>query len=295
MKKQGFKKIPWSLRERLYELSGNELKVWLHAYLYTGKDDQSTLDNPRISRETGLHMDTVIVCKASLRRKDWLVKVGEVSFGTHGGRPMPVLHAVIPEPQERNSSAIEKVPKAWKKPPMQGRKSSVKPKAENFQSFVDTCLGSGQKPSLPVDTKEVGTESNLASERHEALETTEKRTPTGKHGQEAWDSLSSQEKQACYQLGERLAVRLEDDAWDILDAFQLWSTLTEMEADTYPYGKDVQHLLKIFTSPRWKGAEKTIHELAFRLASASGNENSLREQFLRVRTGRLRTEAKLVE
>jgi len=296
-KKQGFKKVPWSLRDRLRELSGNELKVWLHAYLYSGKDDASTLDNPRIARETNLHLDTVKESKAVLRSNGWLIKTGEV-FGSHGGCPMPTLQAVIP-PQGVKKSTIEDGLKGGKTPPKHKRKISTQPMEENFHHIVDTLSGSGQKPSLPVDTKTVNDTSEAIRASEPSANADKTLTQEERHKgycewmKETWDALPVESKKGWKRYGEWLASELgQTSAWDVLDAFKIANNLFNVtEEPIAMQGMSSRILLQIYKE-NFKKARQTLEGILFRLQSpnVSGDGKSLYEQFIKAWEGHLRTE-----
>lgn len=67
------KPLPTEFCDHLSDLTGNELKVWMAYYLRTG--DYSPTSHPgngTLVENTGISLDTVKVCKKSLRNKGWL-------------------------------------------------------------------------------------------------------------------------------------------------------------------------------------------------------------------------------
>lgn len=60
-----------AMRERLHELTGNELKVWMYFWLRTAGELTTFPGNETIARELGMGVDTVKDAKRALRTKGW--------------------------------------------------------------------------------------------------------------------------------------------------------------------------------------------------------------------------------
>lgn len=68
-----FKMIPVSMRERLHEFTGSELKVFMCLYLHSGKDSTAYPTNELMMQETGLSHNTLQEAKQGLRKKGFSV------------------------------------------------------------------------------------------------------------------------------------------------------------------------------------------------------------------------------
>jgi hypothetical protein len=96
-KPQGkWKKLPCSFRDRLCELDGYKLKVWL-AYLLHGNDQGVAWPSRSTLRlETGLSEDWISKARTALKKKGWLVLEGG-GRDDKGRLDAPRLRAIIPE------------------------------------------------------------------------------------------------------------------------------------------------------------------------------------------------------
>ena len=63
--------IPVSLRDRLHELTGSELTVWLAVVLHSDANSESFPSNELLMEETGLSHNTLADAKKGLRSKGW--------------------------------------------------------------------------------------------------------------------------------------------------------------------------------------------------------------------------------
>ena len=90
--------IPIDLRNHLGEITGNELKVWLAYFLHSDYELTSYPSNRAIEAETGVSLDTVKTCKASLRLKGWLRYTGDSKQPRRAGGEfkVPVMEASLP-------------------------------------------------------------------------------------------------------------------------------------------------------------------------------------------------------
>jgi hypothetical protein len=66
------KMVPFSLRERLHELTGNEFKLWMYLYLRSDKHRDAYPSNDVIMAETGISERNLTRLKQSLRKKGWM-------------------------------------------------------------------------------------------------------------------------------------------------------------------------------------------------------------------------------
>jgi hypothetical protein len=90
--------IPTDFRDHLSELTGNNLKVWLHFYCSTGDDLTSYLSNETIATYTGLSVGTVKACKRRLVAKGWMVYTGDAiqPRDRRGQFDVPVMELRLP-------------------------------------------------------------------------------------------------------------------------------------------------------------------------------------------------------
>jgi hypothetical protein len=66
------KLIPFSLRERLHEFTGNEFKLWMCLYLHSDREGEAYPSNKTLMQETGLTRNTLAEAKKGLRAKGWM-------------------------------------------------------------------------------------------------------------------------------------------------------------------------------------------------------------------------------
>lgn len=106
---QGGKLVPFSLRERLYELRGARLHVWLCHWLHSDKQGLSWPSLDLLSSETGLDVGWIVKARAWLRKGGWLVRESKEQ-PRHGNNRFAVARyfVKIPPPIQRKS-ATEKV------------------------------------------------------------------------------------------------------------------------------------------------------------------------------------------
>ncbi|MGH9634649.1 MAG: hypothetical protein ACRD72_07435 [Candidatus Angelobacter sp.] len=90
--------LPVSIRDRLSELSGAELKVWLCYSSHANTDGVAWPGRELLRKETGLSFDTLSAARASLARKRWLLPVegGRNSRPKTGKFGSPRLTPAIP-------------------------------------------------------------------------------------------------------------------------------------------------------------------------------------------------------
>lgn len=173
--------------------------------------------------------------------------------------------------------------------------------------------------SAPVPPKKQGgvgeTSSPLDSTRFDSNRGTTK--ATDETPQQLWDSLSRELQKDILKASQRMATRLaasqgldlaasrgrdltpeESQALMSLDFDVLDGMLIYIECftpDLVPYqeafGSDevLDTVLRVFLSPRWKRAEKTLASLWYRLSARPHDGKTLREQVLALLAGMLRT------
>ncbi len=108
---QGGKLTPFSLRERLHELRGVELHVWLAYFLHSNRDRIAWPSLETLKKETGYHEDIVSGARNRLRRKGWLSKVSENQPRQKGGRfAAPRMEVRIPSRADKTSAPTKHRP-----------------------------------------------------------------------------------------------------------------------------------------------------------------------------------------
>ena len=90
--------LPYDFRDHLSELSGNELKVWLHYYLLTGDALTSHPSNLNIEVCTGLSHNTIDMSKARLKAKGWMRYTGNGKQPRRAGGTfdVPIMELRLP-------------------------------------------------------------------------------------------------------------------------------------------------------------------------------------------------------
>jgi len=68
------KMVPFSLRERLHELTGNEFMLWMCLFLHSDREGEAYPSNKVLMEETGISERNLVRLKQSLRKKGWLPK-----------------------------------------------------------------------------------------------------------------------------------------------------------------------------------------------------------------------------
>jgi hypothetical protein len=96
-KSAGFTQIPHGFHERIAELSGAQLKVWLAHRCREGKDGDSYPSLTRLTQDTGLDIHTVTDARRMLRETGWLESTGQTR-ASHGQFSIPYQHTVVPPP-----------------------------------------------------------------------------------------------------------------------------------------------------------------------------------------------------
>jgi len=93
---KGFSQIPHGFHKRLFELNGNQLKVWLAHRCMEGKEGESYPSLSRLVEYTGLNLHTVTDARKWLRTNGWLTSSGQ-KHSAHGRFSVPIEHTTIPE------------------------------------------------------------------------------------------------------------------------------------------------------------------------------------------------------
>jgi hypothetical protein len=95
-KSKGFSQIPHGFHKRLFELNGNQLKVWLAHRCMEGKEGESYPSLSRLVEYTGLNVHTVTDARKWLRGNGWLTSSGQ-KHSAHGRFSVPIEHTTIPK------------------------------------------------------------------------------------------------------------------------------------------------------------------------------------------------------
>lgn len=140
-KQRPFKKLYCDWRGAIFvALRGARLAVWLYHYLRSNKEDESWPSISRISRDTGLHRDTVIEARKQLFATGWLVKVEDAKFKTRR------VVAVFPQsenPTTENAETQQESSSTQSENPTGGSRKT--PTRENSATEVDSVLEVGSK------------------------------------------------------------------------------------------------------------------------------------------------------
>jgi hypothetical protein len=95
-KKIGFSQLPHGFHERISELSGSQLKVWLAHRCREGKKGESFPSIERLAQDTGICADAVKDARKWLRENGWLTSSGQKRTG-RGLFSIPIEHTTIPD------------------------------------------------------------------------------------------------------------------------------------------------------------------------------------------------------
>ncbi len=74
--------LPVVVRDRLHELTGSELKVWVAYVAHADKRNVAWPSSDLLGRETGLHQDTISTARTGLVEKGWLEPAGFIKNST---------------------------------------------------------------------------------------------------------------------------------------------------------------------------------------------------------------------
>jgi hypothetical protein len=166
----GFSQLPHGFHERIAELSGAQLKVWLAHRCREGKAGESYPSLDRLARDTGLHVDAIKDARKWLRANGWLLSSGQ-THTARGRFSIPIERTAIPEIvggeiPPRSASSAEAKDSSGKNPPRRSgntppqsggekppRAAVVKTVDGENRPEVDPVSGSRPK-DLEVDPKE---------------------------------------------------------------------------------------------------------------------------------------------
>lgn len=91
------KLLPFDFRERLFELSGAELHIWLAYFLHSNPEDIAWPGRELLQEETWRNQDVITQVRARLVTKGWLIRVGNKQPRKAGNRfDAPMYKVVIP-------------------------------------------------------------------------------------------------------------------------------------------------------------------------------------------------------
>jgi hypothetical protein len=278
-KSNGFTKLPHGFHKRLREIKGVRLAVWLAHRCEEGKEGTSYPSLKALAGYTGYDDTTVKEARKWLRKHGWLVSRGQ-SHTSKGKFSVPIEHTVVPvvgktDDGKSSSGLVGKADHG-----AVGFSDDGKADSE-----VDPVLEVVPQQVHPIEVGEGSRiESNEAPVRVNIIPPADK---TKSKAEAEYEASSPETKEYVRKLGSDLAWELKDPDYDILDALRIANCFR----DRLEYG-DVALLLKIFTGPRWKRAEKTLAEMAFRLEAPPREDGlTLMQQFNKVRQGRERTKA----
>jgi len=94
------KMIPFTLRDRLFELKGVLLSVWLAYWLHSDATGLAWPSLWRLERETGYSLDWVCLARKELVERGWLRPCGEQPRGYGARFAAKRFRAVIPSAPE---------------------------------------------------------------------------------------------------------------------------------------------------------------------------------------------------
>jgi hypothetical protein len=92
---RGYAKILWEVRGHLHEVTGNEFMVWMCHRLHEGVGTTSYPSLGTLSKETGLHPNTISAIHTNLKTKGWLRTVDQKP-STKGRFSVPVVQCIMP-------------------------------------------------------------------------------------------------------------------------------------------------------------------------------------------------------
>jgi hypothetical protein len=136
--------LPVSIRDRLSELSGAELKVWVAYRSHANIEGIAWPGRPLLCEETGLSNDTISAARAGLKRKRWLVPVheGRNSMSSAGKFGSPRFRPVIPSDLRRDDNFSSRSIQSQEKDVLPSRSPDVSP------SRGDSVHRDAENPSL---------------------------------------------------------------------------------------------------------------------------------------------------
>jgi hypothetical protein len=150
--------LPVSIRDRLSELSGAELKVWLCYRSHANTLGDAWPGRDLLCTETGLSHDTISAARMSLVRKQWLMPVesGRNSIRSTGKFGSPRFTPVIPDSYElsrddKTSARVKPVTEYQRDGEKQVDRDGQMPSYRDGEKQVDR---DGKTPSLSI-TNEV--------------------------------------------------------------------------------------------------------------------------------------------
>jgi hypothetical protein len=127
-----FKMIPVSMRERLHEFTGAELKLFICLYLHSGKDNTAFPSNKTIMRETGLSRPGLKEAKKGLRKKGFSIAAFQ-RRRDDGGLSSMTEKIIMPVPRDENHTQLE-----IENIPTQGQNSCLSTVQKSYLHEVNT-------------------------------------------------------------------------------------------------------------------------------------------------------------
>lgn len=300
---KGFKKLPFEMRNHLAELTASELKVWVYYHLKSDRDNEADPANQEIAKFCDMNVSTVKTAKRGLKAKGWLHTVQNSYRLEDGTFTRPTMMTKYPwltnPPMDEGSIEGEN------STPVGGKTDDGLTDDGNSTPIVYTGFTTGLKtdPSVAVDTEKVEeqesrAETTEAESQPEDSFSQDEYESTGMYGKEwsekewlqdfkAWVAENPPDgEERITSLASRLGSTIGDPGADPLDAYRImqavdgvWQRIADsMPADLFEKVDWEQLLTKIFMSPRWKKADKTLHELRFRMEAEPHDGATLGEQ-----------------
>src|SRR5271169_3229218 len=151
-----FKMIPVSVRERLHEFTGSELKVFMCLLLHSGPDNTAYPSNELMMQETGLSHNTLRQAKQGLRKKGFSVALFQRKRND-GSLSSMAEKLVLPTPKTRGGMP----PEIGDAPPQEsGIAYRQNPGGHEVDtSEADTGNADTSKPQEQLVSKSVGSVS----------------------------------------------------------------------------------------------------------------------------------------
>lgn len=304
---RGWNPVPNEMRVHLRSLKGMKLAVWLCHRLHEGKEGTSYPSLKMLAAETGYYWKRICETRSALIKDGWLAKVGEVETAerdANGEYKVPVIKTLLP-------FGAAALPQNEEATMPQNKEATVPQFAVSAKrgTKAKPLFHEGQNPTLcclegkTVEAGNESTESNEASFHNDSHIKEEE--PTGeRYSQERTEkdwlqdwrgSIAEHPEKVSHlqDLGDEISTLLGDPEYDPLDVYRILQACENIGlrlGGPFPPGW-VATLLKIFKSPRWKGCEKTVAELRFRIEAPRHDGKTLGEQFERVMVGKLRFHA----
>ena len=197
--------LPVSIRDRLSELSGAELKVWLCYRSHANAEGIAWPGRELLGKETGLSNDTISAARAGLGRKRWLVpaQVARNSRPSTGKFGSPRFMPVIP-------STVTDIDRVGISPSRNERATDLERDGENkdyrdrekpfYRDVENRAYRDGEMPSLSSSNEVVPKELFPGEGEEAAL-----RASPADAGPAPWDEVEDSDEDEVPEHPESLA------------------------------------------------------------------------------------------